>query len=114
MAKSGPEMRSTHVIFSLVEQPFYENVPEGVKIILQNFKKFLSIKSLAAERLVAARARAPACRLQKSDDCSRPPKMFAIRGCVYTTTTSGCSRHDCLCRRITSGCSRHGCLLLRY
>ena len=42
MAKSGPEMRSTHVIFSLVERPFYENVPRSVKIILQNFKNFLS------------------------------------------------------------------------
>ena len=40
MAKSGPEMRSTHVIFSLVERPFYEKVPGSVKIILQNFKNF--------------------------------------------------------------------------
>ena len=42
MAKSGPEMRSTHMIFSLVERPFYEKVPGSVKIILQNFKNFLS------------------------------------------------------------------------
>ncbi len=56
MAKSGPEMRSTHVIFSLVERPFYENVPRSVKIILQNFKNFLSLKIWGLE---GRRARGP-------------------------------------------------------
>ena len=54
MAENGTEMCPTHVFFSLVEPPFYENVPRSVKIFFKNFKNFLSIKSLAAEGPVAA------------------------------------------------------------
>jgi hypothetical protein len=105
MAESGPEMRSTHVIFSLVEQPFYENLAEGVKIFLQNFKKIFIAEILAAEGLVAASPQsgvspAKACgdrRVARENRmiAADSPKMFAS-SCVYTRRRSGRSRHGCL------------------